>query len=81
MTDFSEFDKMKFGYLLHNQKADWFHAHLARLIQKADSNNIKLLEKAYPNEVRFYNWYTTIGQWIDNDEIEYKTKMKEAGVD
>ncbi len=83
-SDFSDYDKLKFGTLLYGN-GDWFHAHLARLIAKADSDNKALLEKAYPNEVRFYDWYINIGVWHDSqvelDNGTYKKLMKEAGVD
>jgi hypothetical protein len=80
MTDFSEFDKMKFSQLL-NGYGDWFHAYLARLIQKADNSNKELLRKVYPKEVTFYEWFREIGQWYDNKPSKYRELMEQAGVD
>ena len=48
---FSEYDKQNVGELLAGT-GTWFNAHLLRLISKADSNNLELLRKGFPEQVK-----------------------------
>ena len=47
---FSEYDKKNVGELLAGE-GTWFNAHLLRLISKADSGNLELLRKGFPEQV------------------------------
>jgi hypothetical protein len=47
----SEYDKQNVGELLAGT-GTWFNAHLLRLISKADNNNLELLRKGFPEQVK-----------------------------
>jgi hypothetical protein len=46
----SNYDKANIGNILAGE-GSWFTANLLRLISKADSNNIELIRKGFPEEV------------------------------
>ena len=59
MTPFSDFDLENFEDLLHGE-GTWFHVWLARLIAKADSENLERLRVGFPEEVAAYErWMAT----------------------
>lgn len=47
----SEYDKEKIEVILLGH-GDWFTAHLIRLIGKADTSNLELIRKGFPEEVK-----------------------------
>ena len=47
----SSFDEKNIANLLAGE-GTWFNAHLLRLIAKADNNNLELLRKGFPDEVK-----------------------------
>ncbi len=49
----SKYDSDHFDEILQGH-GDWFHAHLFRLIAKADYINIERLRAGFPEEVEFY---------------------------
>ena len=52
----SEYDKKNVGELLAGT-GTWFNAHLLRLISKADSGNLELLRKGFPEQVEAVEKY------------------------
>jgi hypothetical protein len=46
----STYDKDNIGNILSGE-GSWFTANLLRLISKADSNNLELIRKGFPEEV------------------------------
>ena len=49
--EMSDYDKASIGEILAGL-GDWYAAHLIRLIVKADGNNLRLLARVYPDEVK-----------------------------
>jgi len=56
---FSPFDLEHFQHLIAGD-GTWFHAALARLIAKADTENLARLRLGFPEEVAAYErWFAT----------------------
>jgi len=49
----SDFDKANVSRIVHGH-GDWFSAKLLRLIHVADSTNVELLRRVYPDHVAAY---------------------------
>lgn len=64
---FSDFDKQKFYDILCGD-GDWFHAHLARLMAKADDHNFARLQLAFPKEAATFLKYRKTGKATDQPD-------------
>ena len=49
--EMSDYDRQSIGIIIAGH-GDWYGAYLIRLIAKADRNNLRLLARVYPEEVR-----------------------------
>ena len=58
---FSEYDKKNVGNLLAGE-GTWFNARLLRLISRADSNNLELLRKGFPEQVKAVEKFRATGK-------------------
>ena len=58
LSTMSNYDRQKIPEILAGE-GTWFGAHLLRLIAKADQNNIELIRKGFPDQVKAVEDYRT----------------------